>query len=473
MPVAAIDFGTYSSGIVWGPNDDGIINDFHYNNKALNGGYAKTRTAFLVSKSLLEKIDSLSDDEIRLSDHEDENGNTNVWIGDISREKYLDTKRSKDEDANWVYFDRFKMCLYNRDSVVIGSDKKEYNLEKIITLFLRCLKISFLKKIAEFHHDFVKWGFVISNDLYENEKCILKSAAFNALKGNVLFISDTEALAVASFFYGILQSTFENAQKKCMYFYSDEGEQKICIYNEEINIREKRIRLNNLLFHECKIDYDILIANKFWELLAEKLAEKEECFGHPFSIFIKSFKIENVAGWHQMEQQWLTIKHNPSSSDKIYFEFPRTYSNWLKENHQVAFNAFEDEFGCTIVFSRKEIEEKVFKPVVDEIIAAAQEAAAQSASKLDYIFFAGGLCALPYLPNALRDSFEKSHPSANMLFEHYSDYATALPGGSIMIGTALILVFKSFYSLYQSVYDNARSHATVPCCLFPQSVNSK
>ena len=330
------------------------------------------------------------------------------------------------------------MCLYNRDSVVIGSDKKEYNLEKIITFFIKCLKIEFLSTHTELNCNTLKWGVTIPIIWDEHEKSIMKTAASKALNQEPIFILEPEGAAISFSLQHYGNKDSANIRQNEYFLVIDCGGGTTDIVAQKLIVENQQAKYEELTSAKGRAKAGGDIDDKFWELLAEKLATKERRLGTPLAEYVESFRKNNVAGWHQMEQQWLSRKHNPASSDKIRFDFPRSYSIWLKENHQDAFNAFDDDFGCTIIFSRQEIEEKVFKPVVDEIIAAAQESA-QSVSKLDYIFLAGGLSGLAYLQNAVKESFAKSHPGAQVLFEHYSDHATALPGGSIMRGAAVIL----------------------------------
>ena len=184
--VAAIDFGTANSGVVWGVNGEGIIQSFQYVNRTRVNGYAKTRTSLLVKKSLMSRIAYAGDDFsiYGVNDGSD----VDVYYGnDVPTVGRPNIIHAHDE-RNWVLFDYFKMKLHNNSSAepsIKGSDDVEYKLVHVIGLYLRCLKRATMKAIndnggsvaAHIGMDDIKWGVTIPTIWGDRAKKTMGDAA--------------------------------------------------------------------------------------------------------------------------------------------------------------------------------------------------------------------------------------------------------------------------------------------------------
>lgn len=462
MPIAvAIDFGTYTSGITYGPKTDDITTQFYH--LLENNGYAKTRTAFLVKKDILEQIPrngTIADKNIfpcfRAQDHQEQ---TNILLGDYALD-YFSALNPEDLD-NWVFFDRFKMLLYNKQDTVTGKSTtdQQYDLQKIITLFLQCLKLLYLRSGGtqvqlikqQIGDDFTEWGVTIPSIWGEKEKMTMVNAARAALGRTPTIIREPEG-AATHFIALINNNNLLNAVrigKTEKYLIIDCGGG-----TTDIIVLEARNEGGNLKLHELtestgNASGGGITDDNFLKLLAEKLfnylPENEKQGRMPYHYMMESFFNSIPMGRNDLIKQWLSIKHNFTINRKrISYPLPQTYSSWLQNNRVTVYNAIMNANAfamMNVVFTSQELEEQVFRPVIENIATKAYEAASGIGIRnIDKVFLAGGLSALSSLRNKIQNFFGED----KVCFESDPGADNITFGGSILRGAVCLLTFENF-----------------------------
>ena len=446
MPIiAAIDFGSANSGVVYGDKEQAKTGQMFFANQELGRGYSKTSSAMLVKRSLLEKIHLISQDNELSIFHPETNASAddfNIVLGDQAKTIYYSpeiiAQRQSDSNA-WVYFENFKMNLYLAQSSnpqVKGSDGKEYDLVNIISLYLRGMKkLSYQQMDRVFgHHNVSCWGVTIPTIWDEQQKKIMAEAVKNAeiiQECQCRFILEPEGAAV-SYVKQTNGLTMKNGEAilviDCGGGTTDIVAQKItdaqCFKSEEITQAHGRAVAG------AQID------ELFWKFIAQKIGGTS----NPYDDIILRFRKEKPALWPKLESVWEKIKCNPLM-DRVNFPVDEVkgFYRFLEKNFPSAINKLggDPDLGINIVLSKNEIEENVYLPVAKQIFDETKQVLDKCTQSIDYVYFAGGLSGISYLQsyleNQLKDLNTKFYCEANL------GGTKVPPGSSVMRGALFYL----------------------------------
>ncbi len=453
--VAAIDFGTANSGVVWGRKDASITSDFFYVNKGFQRDYAKTRTALLIHVSLLEHLTQLKDNDLKIYGIVHSDVMPNLYFGDEAEEFRIVNAR-KQRDA-WVYFEYFKMNLYHtptpEDAKVKGSDGKHYNLTLIIGLFLRCLKLSTLHHMhAAFHHadfkDDITWGVTIPTIWEREAKTIMGKASRMALGVDPIFILEPEGAAMSFTSMNAPDCPPTTLRNRETFIVIDCGGGTTDIVAQEVILTDGTPHYEEVTSAKGRAAAGADMDRRFWALLADRLAKEEPSIREPYTALIDAFRFDAKcsAGWSDLTKVWLRIKHAGNAlknNGHIEFEFPAAYLHWLTAHYPSIVNRYSSDFGLIVDLTYEDLLQKVFEPVIKDILEVAQESA-RPCKRLNFVFLAGGLSGLPELQEAVKAQFAQSHRSAKFVCEAIYGQNRVLPGGSILRGAACLLVYDKY-----------------------------
>ncbi len=472
--VAAIDFGTSGSGVVWGVANVAPGQEVRFNiaHSPGNSNYAKSPTAMLVRKSLLSRLNSLGDRELNVIYNEFWNDRCNVCIGDMAYQQYFrfehPGRRNNGAAAGeWVLFEQFKMALYTSSDnrrrqrpTVRGSDGVEYDLEGIITLYLQCLKLTTFKHIRDNGVAFenmaqsIRWGITIPTIWGSAEKGIMERAAEKALGSDeIIFLLEPEGAARS---FELNPNLSQLLKVGTTFMVVDCG-------GGTIDVVVHRIR-PNLSFEEVIKERGNAMGGwefdrRFFQLMAEKLAESipEVPRDRAYEMLIEQFYNDDPSGKYELDKAWEEKKRNNPEAGIAEFTIPGTYQRWFQSNYKVAADQLIDEFGFSLSFTADEIR-RAFQPVISQIadllVRAYNELRSRGGGdKLDYIFGAGGLIALPSIQACIQESTRTSSFRAvrgngfdaerHCLFASNMRIEQTCAGGSIVMGAAHILVRKA------------------------------
>ena len=448
--VAAIDFGTANSGVVWGPADESICQRFQYVNMRAGQGYAKTRTSFLIKKSIMQTIESHID---RLNVYGiSDSTYPDVYYGSDIFNGFNVIKQSHTKDE-WVLFDYFKMDLHNEtfsDPKIRGkgSGDAEYRLVYVIGVFLRCLKEATLKSINSstitVKSDEIKWGVTIPTIWNERSKKLMGDAIRFGIGEDYIAILEPEGAACSFTTMVSPQSKPFSIDRGKRYMVIDVGGGTTDIVMQELdgNGRAREV---------CRADGKAAagwdIDERFWRLLASKIAGRALSENEAYKRLVEDFRYDksHFVDWHVMESAWFKVKENqlsPNHEDnrKYSVEVSRSFESWVKGIvGNVVGNVIDDD--GQVVFTQRELRDVVCGPIIDSIVNAASEFA-EKCGHLDYVFLAGGLSGLGFLQEAIEDFATNRCSGAKAIFEARWTGHHEIPGGSIMRGAAILLVYE-------------------------------
>ena len=470
--VAAIDFGTSGSGVVWGvanvaQDDEPRFNIAH---RPDNSNYVKSPTVMLVHKSLLEHLSSLRDSDLNVVFNESWNDKCNVCIGDRACQQYFKFEHRRRQNGGapgeWVLFEQFKMALYNsvgakskRRPTVKGSDGKLYDLEGIITLYLRCLKLTTFEHIRKNGVSFenmeqsIRWGITIPTIWGSSEKEIMEKASEKALGSDeIIFLLEPE---------GAARSFEQNPNLKellkvgTMFMVVDCGGGTIDIVVHRIKpnlsfeevIKERGNAMGGWEIDRC---FFMLMAIKLAASIPEIPAERA------YEMLIEQFYKDDPSGKYELDKAWEKSKKNNPEAGVTGFLLPASYQRWFQRNYREAAEKLIDEYeGFILDFSADEIR-NAFNQVISqisELLDNAYKELQKRNVRLDYIFGAGGLIALPSLQKCILDSTNTNlfkqvkgddfNAERHCLFASNMDIEQTCAGGSIVMGAAHILIRKA------------------------------
>ena len=446
MPIiAAIDFGSANSGIVYGDKEQAKTGQMFFANQELGRGYSKTSSAMLVKRSLLEKVHRISQDNELSIFHPENNASAddfNIVLGDQAKTMYYSpeiiAQRQRDNNA-WVYFENFKMNLYLAQSSnpqVKGSDGKEYDLVDIISLYLRGMKkLSYQQMDRVFgHHNVSCWGVTIPTIWDDRQKKIMTEAVKKAgmiQHCQYSFILEPEGAAV-SYVKQTNGLTMKNGETilviDCGGGTTDIVAQKItdaqCFKSEEITQAHGRAVAG------AQID------ELFWKFIAQKIGGTS----NPYDDIILRFRKEKPALWPKLESVWEKIKCNPLM-DRVNFPVDEVkgFYRFLEKNFPGAVNKLggDPDLGINLIIRKNEIEENVYSPVAKQILSETQKVIDKCGKSIDYIYFAGGLSGIAYLQSFFESTLKKLQ--AKFCCEANLGATKVPPGSSIMRGALFCL----------------------------------
>ncbi len=449
--VAALDFGTSNSGVVWGTADKDIKSEFNYANRKQGASYAKVPTVLVVKKEVLEKLASLEKEKLIFGGlGDDVIDDVNVYFGEDADEFLLEDPDQNPLNEGWVRFEYFKMALHNGNGRVRGSDGKEYDLQGIIELYIRGMVENAYDNMKENGVDVrtlkgqpVLWGLTIPTVWEAEEKTIMENAAKKALDGqDPVFILEPEGAAMS--FANNNNIDLDNGKVfmvvDCGGGTTDIVVQKV-IQNSGVSSIEEVLRSQGNA--EAGWEMDKL----FFRLLAEKLAEisgevpKEDAYKR----FIEDFYEEDITGKLELDESWMKYKHQTQRNDEIYFECPMIYASWLHGKFEKVFFACRKRNGIFVKINLNDIRQNVYVPVGNKIVELMEtmyEELDKKNIKLDYIFGAGGLIALEPLQDLIKDHMpDYMDADSDCFFASNESRGNHVHGGTIMQGAACHLVF--------------------------------
>lgn len=485
--VAAIDFGTENSGVVFGGNSPDIINN-HYTS-CDEFGYAKMRTAMFVRKDLLSKIASCTDSDCKIMGvTTDCDSDENLIVGGETKTRGVSRAVDGVEPDEWVYFEYFKMPLYKGDTKIQGSNGESYSIEDVISLILRAFKLRTLKKMATWHDGMsldeinarVKWGVTIPTIWEDSQKQIMKRAAKRALglpEGeDVIALLEPEGAAFSFAEEGnqcnsaVGQSGCIGMQNGEKFIVIDCGGGTTDIVIEKVARRDNVTSYEEVTSAKGRASGGADIDKAFYELLAKKIASLDNggTVFDPYEDYLLKFrksKDTNGLGWHGIEAAWKKLKHSPSFLKRVsdeYLALPDSYWKWLERNHP-SVKIPLDRLGSykQIKFTNGELL-SVVQPTVNEIVQKVDEVWSKE-SDLDYVFLAGGLSGLGLLREAVADLVGRraAIKKARLVCESTDGKAAYLPGGSIMRGAAYLLYFERSIRRRPSRYYYVATHCPI------------
>jgi hypothetical protein len=449
--VAAIDFGTANSGVVWGPASEAICQRFQYVNRKSSEGYAKTRTAFLIKKSRMDEIEKCIDSLVihGISD----SANPDVYYGNDIYNGYSAIKQKKTGN-DWVLFDYFKMALHNEasaDPKITGSGDVEYRLVHVIGVFLRCLKDATMNSInssqIRISANEVKWGVTIPTIWDMRAKKLMGDAIRFGLGEDYVAILEPEGAACSFTTMVSPQSIPFSIGKGERYMVIDCGGGTTDIVAQEVGE-------SGMAWEVCRADGKAAagwdIDERFWRLLAQKMARRTMTGEKAYQLMIEDFRRDRTRfiDWLELERTWHQIKEGRLSADyeddyRYSFNIPRAFENWLgkvlKDKGGIDREVMDDDGN--VVFTQREIRDQVCAPVLDSILRTAEEFAGKC-GHLDYVFLAGGLSGLGFLQKRIEKFARTKCKGAAPVFEDRWTGHHEIAGGAIMRGAAILLVYE-------------------------------
>ena len=448
--VAAIDFGTSNSGVAWalvqGEEEPQGGYTFAHGWRLTN--YGKQPTELLIHESLLGRLSDIKDEDLRIGGRNEEE-NPNVFVGDLVMDNIsrLNPKKQS-QNGKWVLFRHFKMALYKGNGRVRGSDDKDYDLLDIISLFIRCLKLTTFMQMKNHLPTWesdnlsskITWGVTIPTVWEEEERDIMEKAVSRALDcDNAIFLLEPE---------GAARSFEKNNQIKDkkpgdIYMIVDCG-------GGTVDIVVHRVREDGKIEEVVKsrggVEAGWEIDRSFFKLFAKRLAEGTEISEEAaYEELVKQFERDNPCGWNLMEKDWLQKKmDNPE--DGLDFNVHNSYVSWLQDNYPSIAEEKIDDFGLSLSFSPEDIQHNVLNPVlenIEKIIENTWNEVTNDDQSLTCIYVAGGLAGLDSLRKHLDDCADMLEPPCPVMYDFDVNTTNTLHGGSIMEGAASLLVHKS------------------------------
>ncbi|NVO10324.1 MAG: hypothetical protein HXX16_10215 [Bacteroidales bacterium] len=400
----------------------------------------------MVKTDLINKISKIKDSDIK-DVNED---NSNIFWGRKSKEIFYNSK----DPSEWVFFENFKMNLYNQKNSVKGSDNKNYDLIDIISLFIRCIKVYTLKKIKEIavniENDQTKWAVTIPTIWDNKAKEIMEKVFEKAFDEEVPKILEPEGAAMS-----ILSHSKEFISMK-------KGETMLVVDcgGGTTDIVAFTIKDDNI-FEEIvdsggSADAGTQIDELFWDLITKKLVENTE-FEKSIPKINKENLLENF--WKKFPLQKLLmndiwtkdIKHLSSLRMKndIVFRFEEVYIEWLcNNNYSNIYEKRKSGFGTLAVrINYSEIRETVYLPVINKIWSTVEQKILECQNKnikINYFFGAGGLTSLYELKTLLEENIKKISPDSIIRFDNDSGNINIPSGGAIMAGAMYMLVNERY-----------------------------
>lgn len=472
--VAAIDFGTSNSGVAWalvqGEEEPESGYTFAHSWRLTN--YGKQPTELLVKESLLARLADIKDADLRIGGRNEE-ANPNVYVGDLVIDN-ISLLRPDRTNEKWVLFRHFKMALYKGNGKVKGSDDKEYDLQDIISLFIRCLKLTTFMQMKNHLPTWdsnnlsskITWGVTIPTVWEEEERNIMQQAVSKALDcENVIFLLEPEG-AARSF-----EKNNQIRERKAgdTYMIVDCG-------GGTVDIVVHRIREDGKIEEVVKsrggVEAGWEIDNQFFKLFAERLAENTAIpQDTAYQELVEQFAIDNPCGWSLLEKDWLQKKMaNPEQG--LDFIVNNAYVSWLQKRHPDIAQAKIDDLGLSLEFSSEDIQNHVLNPVLDnieEIVENTWREVTNDEQAVTCIYVAGGLAGLASLRRHLDDCACMLEPSCPVYYDFNVNTPDMLHGGSIMEGAASLLVHKSSiihvakkYYYHRMLFDVRSMDLTMP-----------
>jgi hypothetical protein len=447
----AIDFGTTSSGSAFGDFRDGKFVGSYFVNADSEDKYAKEPTFLVVNKSILSRLSTITDSDIKNVN----NDGALVHFGNSGMDFINNINENPDELKEWVIFDKIKMNLYNDSDKVTGSDDNIYNIVDVIALYIRCLKVTALayakkKGYTLADNGDIVWGVTIPavwNDFAKNKMMHVNEKVWGEdkirilepegaavsiqrrINGDIVFQKDDTILVV-----DCGGGTTDIVGFRII---SDDGEN---LSTEEV-IKSEGINMAGTNMDEA-----------FWSYFAKCLAQSTSFQSLPNATIhqklIKDYWNESPLGKIKMQKAWMSIKHhtNFGVNQKIAFnpDNDGSYPRWLRKNYPEIFDKIMEDgkLMFLVELMRFEIVDNVFKPVASKIAELVEKKINEyekNGFHFDYIFGAGGLMGIDSLRDELQRKVGGNH-KLGFVDDVFAENNTVIRGGAIMDGAMYMLV---------------------------------
>jgi hypothetical protein len=457
----AIDFGTSNSGAAWGEFKDNNQVQAEFVHK--NGGYAKTPTFLLIKKSLAQNISRIADEDIETVNQI----GSNVYFGHEAIDWVENVH--KEELEGWVIFDDIKMNLYKETNTVLSKDGNSYDIIDVISLYIRCLKVSTLKYLSTeakyiLNDKDIDWGITIPAIWSDFAKDKMEKVAYKVFGDEgITKILEPEGASV-----NICNRSTLDFKEGDTVLVADCGGGTTDI----IGFKVHKTNRDNLSFEEVVHSDGIGIAGtdmdkKFWYYYANKISENSELeASSPSEKYEKLLHIywnSDIYGQNKIKMQKALMKFKHDSNftlgRKVTFVPDENYIEWISINYPKIYeDNMKGKYIFSTIFSTDEIIENVFNPVIHEIRKKINEmisSAQQKGLKFNYIFGAGGLMGCIPLRNKIREEFETNE--RKVYFVDTGHDALTHTGGAIMDGAMYMLINgtlmtrvakRTYYTIY-------------------------
>lgn len=458
--VAAIDFGTSNSGVVWGYADKDIVNKLNNATASQGDNYAKVPTVLVVHRSLLAQLGNLKQVDLIINDYTTPG---NVFFGHHANQYFKNNAFNSEQDpsdSEWVRFEYFKMALYQGEGNTIeGSDGNQYDLLGIIELYLRCLILTTynhmaensidVKKLLEKSQDgtLIRWGVTIPTIWEAEQKAVMEKAAKRALDGqDIIFLLEPEGAAM-----NFVANENLELKSDMTFMVVDCGGGTTDIVVQRVVQKGNKKSMEEVVRAQGKAAAGWEMDKRFFDLLARTLAAKSKSISsrEAYQKLIQKFVQQEPYGKLELDKMWVEYKHNVRACGQdCIFTLPQEFAGWIRDEFPEILEA--DEFRgrrnkSLVRFTKQQIENEVFLPVCQQI-ADEVDKVIESLNKknvhLDYLFGAGGLIGLPVLQEKLKDVCpDDMDTEKQCLFASADARKGHRHGGAILEGATCMLVF--------------------------------
>jgi len=400
------DFGSANSGCAYMENTQTERPYILHSRKSDPSHYAKEDTCFAITKDfldeLIENFYCVDDTDFRIKSDSDglchtESPNV-VWRQDAL---------SEINPKEYVIFSHFKMHLYENHSEITGSNNVRYNVQDIIKIFLRILKIDALitfQTTARYRlqpSDIVHWGLTIpaiwSKTGNEGIMEAMKECATEVFGEDCIMLWEPQGALTFFQYYAITgSSNFRNGRVSIVVDAGGGTTDLACIVEEYAGGEPKynSVMLPNGVGHagnEIDRDFWIELADLLVKGSGTKQYENEDKCDTLISKYIDSSyqgKCDFYNSWRRVQADCYE-KH----LDNLTFRFNKDYLFWLNANgHREIARYLQEEFNEVDI--NKDIVEECHSYVIKEKIIPSIKNFINEVErryKVDRIILAGGL----------------------------------------------------------------------------------
>ena len=471
MAKITIDFGSSNSGAgINHYNDDYNADKIKIIHSDSLNSVAKQPTEFWIKRALMKKnIDEIISQMRVLSSVQRDTADYNiVWTRAMNRREV----NSLSKNSEWICFRRFKMHLYENKNMVRASDGDDYDLEKVITVFIRIIINDCMAAIEvagqQLSEDEIEWGVTMPAIWDEQQVNTMRRIIDNNISGQSLLLREPECALIGIALNNKKEIDWEEGRITLVvdagggttdlaYMIEEKDENNCWHFRHLATVKGKAAGGNE-------------IDNAFWKLFSDSLVKisGENIPTPPSQALWNKYGDDNPAGKMAIEDYWMRLKHH-ALSDGSYsnvFDLPADYKRWLRDSgYSQIVRASDDNFGVPI--RAESIKEQCFEPVLKKIEASVRDMLnnEDTPTKLR-LAYAGGLSS--YKP--LRDrvtKIVKDKLGENNVEVMLNDAANANDGamqGAIIYGGAYILTKgsdliqriarKTYLTVFAEEYDN-------------------
>ena len=401
------DFGSANSGCAYMEKTQTERPYILHSRKSDPSHYAKEDTCFAITEDFLnELIDDffyVDDSDFRIKSESDGLCNTSdpnvVWCQEALSE--IDIKK-------YVVFSHFKMHLYQKKTEVVGSNNLKYNVEDIIKIFLRILKIDALTTFqtkARYKlqpSDIVHWGLTIpaiwSKNGNENILEVMRECAIDVFGDDIILLYEPQCALTFFQFYAMTgNSDFKKGRVSIVVDAGGGTTDLACIVEDYVGGEPQ---YNSVMLPDGVGHAGNEIDRDFWIELADILVkgsrtEKryENCY--KCEELISNYIDHSYRGKCDFYNSWRRVQADcyEKPLDNLTFKFNKDYLLWLKTNgHREISKYLQDE--CNEIDIDKDIVEECHNSIIVKKIIPSIRSFINEVEKryhVDRIILVGGL----------------------------------------------------------------------------------